>query len=490
MISFWANRSSSHAIPNYCARRGRAIADRFDCRVYEDVGSQVRLRAGAHIFASLDRLTANQREAAAVRHDALAARAPDAPRLNDPRRVVMRFELLTTLHAAGLNSFRVFRATDAREVRGIRSSSARPTMTTAHSRGCCTRSARCSKALWALRARGWRLDELLAVEFCDTSDAYGVYRKYSAFAVGDRIVPCHVLASHQWAVKSESSEPNESLIRENMAYIERNPHEPWLRQVFSIAGAGYSRDRLRDARRRARDLGDQPEPDDWHAGGQNAEAPTPELERLREQEREAFHGRLRDAFTVALDRQGLGADIEVALDPDFGAAERRRGEAAAPGTHDWRGCASCTSGRRLACCSVSFTAGCFPASDGRRARPRSRPFLRVPRGLTCTGRRPPRWWPSLTRTLLAGSSPPPFSPCTEADEPGAEQQQRSGFGGQVPLAAPPADISMPRQLRNRHPRRSCRRTGRRDAHRQEHPRLPNRRPCYRSESRYCRSRSC
>ena len=42
----------------------------------------------------------------------------------------------------------------------------------------------------------------------------------------------------------------------------------------------------------------------------------PELERLREQEREAFHGRLRDAF-VAIDRNGLGADIEVAMDPEL-----------------------------------------------------------------------------------------------------------------------------------------------------------------------------
>jgi hypothetical protein len=331
MISFWANRSSRHAIPDYCARRGRAIADRFDCRVYEDVGSQVRLRAGAHIFASLDRLTANQREAAAVWHDALAARAPDAPRLNDPRRVVMRFELLTKLHAAGLNSFRVFRAKHAREVTRypvfLREADDHngPLTELLHSRR------EVSKALWALRARGWRLDELLAVEFCDTSDAYGVYRKYSAFAVGDRIVPCHVLASHQWAVKSESSEPNESLIRENMAYIERNPHEPWLRQVFSIAGAGYGRidyGMLDGA------------PEIWEINlnptigmpaARTRRRLAPELERLREQEREAFHGRLRDAF-VAIDRQGLGADIEVALDPELSArldadeAKRQRRE--------------------------------------------------------------------------------------------------------------------------------------------------------------------
>ena len=52
---------------------------------------------------------------------------------------------------------------------------------------------------------------------------------------------------------------------------------------------------------------------------------------MREQEREAFHGRLRDAF-VTIDRHELGADIEVALDPELSArlnadeAKRRRRE--------------------------------------------------------------------------------------------------------------------------------------------------------------------
>ena len=338
MISFWANRSSSHAIPDYCARRGRAIADRFDCRVYEDVESRVRLRAGAHIFASLDRLTPNQRDAAAVLHDALAARVPDAPRLNDPRRVAMRFGLLTKLQEAGLNSYRVFRARQTREISRfpvfLREADNHngPLTGLLHSRH------DVSKALWALRARGWRLDELLAVEFCDTADAHGVYRKYSAFAVGERIVPCHVMASHQWAVKSESSEPDESLIRENMAYIDANPHESWLRQVFAIAGAGYGRIDYGL-------LGGAPQV--WEINlnptvgmplTHRRKPMPPELESLREREREAFHSRLRDAF-VAIDRDGLGPDIEVAFDAELSSrlaadeAKRRRRERAMAWLH-------------------------------------------------------------------------------------------------------------------------------------------------------------
>jgi len=318
MISFWANRSSSFAIPSYCARRGRAIADRFECRVYEDLGPHVRLRPGTHIFASLDRLTPAQRDAVAVMHDALAARVPDAPRLNDPRRVVMRFELLTTLHEAKINAFTAFRARDTRELTRfpvfLREADDHngPLTGLLHSRR------EVSKALWALRARGWRLDGLLAVEFCDTSDGHGTYRKYSAFAVGDRIVPCHVLASHQWVVKSESNEVSEALVRENMAYIEANPHERWLRQVFSLAGAGYGRIDYGI-------LNGVPQVWEINLNPTIGMAPThqrksldPALEGLREEEREAFHSRLREAF-LAIDRPGSGPDIEVVFRPALSA---------------------------------------------------------------------------------------------------------------------------------------------------------------------------
>jgi hypothetical protein len=136
--------------------------------------------------------------------------------------------------------------------------------------------------------------------------------------VGDRIVPCHVFASHQWSVKSESSEPNESLIRENMAYIESNPHEAWLRQVFAIAGAGYGRIDYGMFNGAPQTWKINLNPTIGMPATHKRKSLAPELESLREQDREAFHGRLRDAF-VALDRDGLGAAIEVALDPGLAA---------------------------------------------------------------------------------------------------------------------------------------------------------------------------
>ena len=322
MISFWTNRESSWSLLAYCGHRGRAIAGHFECRVYEDLGSTVRLRPGAHIFAAIDRLTPNQREAAALMHDALAARMPGAPKLNDPRRVLMRFELLTKLHEAGVNAYRAFRARDAHRVSRFPVFLREADNHTGPLTGLLQSKREVSRALWGLRARGWPPGDLLVVEFCDTSDAHGVFRKYSAFAVGDRIVPCHVMATHQWSVKSNSSERDESLIRENLAYIDGNPHERWLRELFSIAGAEYGRIDYAMLNGAPQVWEINLSPTISMAANRKRKSLAPALETLREQEREAFHSRLRDAF-LALDRNGAGPDVEVAFTPALAAGLAR-----------------------------------------------------------------------------------------------------------------------------------------------------------------------
>ena len=54
--------------------------------------------------------------------------------------------------------------------------------------------------VWA-RFKGYRARDLLGVEFCDTSDATGLFRKYSAFLVDGEVLPRHLLFSKSWHLK-------------------------------------------------------------------------------------------------------------------------------------------------------------------------------------------------------------------------------------------------------------------------------------------------
>jgi hypothetical protein len=91
-----------------------------------------------------------------------------------------------------------------------------------------------------LRLQGHRLSDLLVVEFCNTADAAGVFRKYSAFVVGEQILPRHLIFGRHWNLKKPDLN-SEDLSREQLEYLETNPHESFLRDIFRLAHVDYGR---------------------------------------------------------------------------------------------------------------------------------------------------------------------------------------------------------------------------------------------------------
>jgi hypothetical protein len=90
-------------------------------------------------------------------------------------------------------------------------------------------------------ARGHRLKDLLVVEFCDTADREGVYRKYAAFVVGSEIIPRSLSSGPHWSLKHNRSAFTRSLVLEERAYLLENPHEQALRRICEIARVEYGR---------------------------------------------------------------------------------------------------------------------------------------------------------------------------------------------------------------------------------------------------------
>ena len=207
---------------------------------YDDLFHVPALPAGAYVFTDQERLTPSEHRLAASIWDQLAVHASRVRLLNDPRRVLDRYELLTELARVGWNSYRVWRPTD--DLSAVRF----PAFVRAEREhtGALTPllpdAAALRRALLRVRLHGYRAAELLVVEFCDTSRADGLFRKYSAFVVGDRVLPRHLFVSANWHLKKPDRD-DPATAREQDAYLETNPHREALRRLFGIAGIGYGR---------------------------------------------------------------------------------------------------------------------------------------------------------------------------------------------------------------------------------------------------------
>lgn len=324
MITFWVTGEGSFGIRDYRGHRGRAIAAHLEPRLYDDLdGGSIHLAGGAHIFAALDQLTGVQRELVARLWDAHAAAAPHVPRLNDPRRVLLRFELLDRLWQEGLNTFRVYHVAQADDVTRFpvfvrhRHRHNGPSTRLVHDHD------ELRRVLTALRIRGRRMDDHMIVEFCDVSGPDGLYRKYAAFKIGAHMIPSHAFASQKWTVKSQQNEPTEASVQEGLQYQRDNPHAAWLTRVFDLAGIDYGRV----------DYGVlNGVPQVWEinlnatigrAEGQSRHtALDPALKALRESGRDTFHAQLRSAF-LELDLHPRDVTVEVTIDSELRTRLRR-----------------------------------------------------------------------------------------------------------------------------------------------------------------------
>jgi hypothetical protein len=241
MISFFVNAAGSFGIRDYMANRGKDLAGHFNVVLYEELSNLTALPATGTIFAAVDQAGPAALCASGAIHNLLSGVRPELTLLNHPLQSLQRLALLRRLFDIGCNRFNAIRATaDPSALRYpvfIRyeqrhNGSMSPLL---HDRKALDR------ALVDLAVRGISTQELLIVEFCDTSGPDGLFRKYSAMRIGDTIIPRHVHAGTSWIAKAGSSADEEELVHEELEYLENHPHEKWLRHVFTEARIEYGR---------------------------------------------------------------------------------------------------------------------------------------------------------------------------------------------------------------------------------------------------------
>jgi hypothetical protein len=239
MIQFFVDHEGAHGMRSYLRYRGVSIADTVRIVEYELLPSTKAIPASSAIFAAVDQIGPTGRAVASAIGHRLQHRGLTV--FNDPERVLCRYDLLEALHAAGINRFRARRASES--LTGLRY----PVFVRQEHRhdgglsGILPNAQSLRRALTEYVLRGYRRADLLVVEFCDPRGADGLYRKYSALRIGERMLPRHVHVSDFWVSKSGNSLVNEDTINEERRYFDERPHDVWLWEVFRIARIEFGR---------------------------------------------------------------------------------------------------------------------------------------------------------------------------------------------------------------------------------------------------------
>ena len=240
MIFYLVKREHTYTLGAFLKGLGAELAPRITLLPYERLRLLPALRGGTYIFSDIERLSPQEAEAAARLWEHLAGR-PGTRLLNHPTRTLRRYELLRRLHEEGVNDFNVYRLTEGRRPPVRLPAFVR--MDDEH-RGAQTGLLRTpgeiEEALAQIDREGLCRDNRIVCEFFDTSDAAGIYRKYSAFMIGGAVVARHLFFSRDWMVKYANL-ADEPLLDEERRYVEGNPHEARLRELFALARVEYGR---------------------------------------------------------------------------------------------------------------------------------------------------------------------------------------------------------------------------------------------------------
>jgi hypothetical protein len=241
VIYFLVPREQEFTIRNYLEQWAPEVANLVSILHYEELPGRATLPAGSYLFSALDQLTPGGRRLVRELQRQLRASALVGRVLNDPDAALLRFDLLEELFRQGLNPHRAVRA------RGDLSALRFPVFLRVELEHTGSLSpllrtpAELEKALgWAV-LQGHSLDELLVVEFCDTADAKGRYRKYSAYVVGSAVISRAMNRGTEWMLKAEGVEFSEEMLLEERAYAFTNPYESQLRRIFTVSGIEFGR---------------------------------------------------------------------------------------------------------------------------------------------------------------------------------------------------------------------------------------------------------
>ncbi|KPQ36009.1 MAG: hypothetical protein HLUCCO16_16425 [Phormidium sp. OSCR] len=239
MIFYLTTRANMNVINWYLEQWGKPLVSNILPVAYHDVFKKRKLPSGTYIFADIERLSPAETEKAAWIWTHLQ-KSQETRLLNHPLWSMCRYELLKTLYNHGENNFNIYRLTEDIStvqfpvfVRGENDHKGNQTSLLQN-------QAELDQAIAEIVNQGESRQDKVIIEFCDTRDEQGIFKKYSAFAIGEAIVPVHVRYQKDWVVKANTLK-TEQREQENQTYIQTNPHADKIREIFNLARIQYGR---------------------------------------------------------------------------------------------------------------------------------------------------------------------------------------------------------------------------------------------------------
>lgn len=216
----------------------RSYARRLQETTYADLLQRGVAPRAAYVFTDRNRMNLRQREMADVlrthfRNAGLAI-------YNDPIRQMGRYELLTALHAQGINDFRVFRLDDGLSQVRFPAFARRENDHNGPRTWLVHNQEELQKDIERLILWGIPREDIIVEEFQDTQDPDGCYRKFGVWRLGDAFYGHHVFSGVEWLVKAQTDEKEQSR-RESDDYFHASPHTDLVCPIFDLAGIEYGR---------------------------------------------------------------------------------------------------------------------------------------------------------------------------------------------------------------------------------------------------------
>lgn len=209
-------------------------------RTYDWLFRQSRIETSACVFTDLDRL----------RYFELAEAAKVCRRLrdagvrvfNDPALVLLRYDLLCTLHRLGINDYRVYPAAQRPCPERFPVFLKCEEGHSQHFFELLEDQSALETYLDKVQSEGVPLTRVLVTEFANTPVRDGVYRRHTIYRVGDVMLPGNTVMEGSPFVKyGQRGLATDAEFEGIVAEMAANPHAELLRPAFEEAGIDYGR---------------------------------------------------------------------------------------------------------------------------------------------------------------------------------------------------------------------------------------------------------